>query len=76
MQHIVLPDTPPTVSVGEINHKLGVGFQWLEPSSDKAGEVSVSKRVTGHEVIEGKFELWPLIAKSCTPEMQMRTTET
>ena len=37
MKHIVLPDTPATVSVGEINHKLGVGFQWLEPSSDEAG---------------------------------------
>ena len=68
MQHVVLPDTPPTVSVGRINHKLGVAFQWLEPSSDKAGEVFVAKRVTGHEVIEGKFELWPLIVKYYTPE--------
>ena len=68
MQHILLPDTPPTVSVGEINPKLGVAFQWLEPSSDKAGEVFVSKCVTGHEVIEGKFELWPLIVKYYTPE--------
>ena len=46
MQHIILPDAPPTVSVGEIHHKLGVAFQWLEPSSDKAGEVFVSKCVT------------------------------
>ena len=69
MRHVVLPSTANTVSVGEVNRDHGLSFQWIEPSSlGEVGETFLSKAVSGHQTIEGRFEIMPLKVQSLTPE--------
>ena len=70
MDHVVLPLTAKTVSVGELNAKHGIAYRWLEPHSSGApGESAMIKTAAGH-VLQGTFEVWPLSILALMPERQ------
>ena len=69
-QHVVLPHTARTISIGDLNTQCRVGFKWIEPDrKGSPGECAMFKSLDeGHEVLSGKFEIWPLGISALTPE--------